>query len=103
MANIDLPGSLDLLLPPNRPLGSQRVSRVEHQERIQGFVDGLPYVGKEEVGEEVWCPICFVELEAIFQEYEEWRRNGKEGREEEGKLLGVTKLAHCGHVYCRKE
>ena len=98
---------MDLLLA----VGSRRRSNPIIQQAIINAVNGLPVLRKSDVDPEEMCAICLNSFEAVFQEEVDYvkehkKRLGLKESSTEGEddlLLGLTKVEHCGHTFCRRE
>lgn len=64
------------------------------QDRIEMFLESLPVLNKDsDLVLEDSCPICLMPFASIFAE----------DCSTEPEIAGVTKLAGCGHTFCRRE
>ena len=64
------------------------------QDRIEAFLQSLPVLDKDsDLVLEDSCPICLMPFSSIFAE----------DCSAEPEIAGVTKLAGCGHMFCRRE
>ncbi|KAJ7179946.1 hypothetical protein C8R43DRAFT_1117287 [Mycena crocata] len=63
------------------------------EERILTFVDSLPYLSKNELGNDDSCPICLSSFDSLLAD------SVRGGNADD---CGVTKLG-CGHIFCRKD
>lgn len=65
---------------------------MDHLELINNFIESLPYLEKDQVPEDLCCPICLVSFQDIFED------TSNDEKVDEG----VTQLP-CLHTFCRKE
>ena len=66
-------------------------------ERIQSIISSLPVILEDSIPHDDNCPICLVSFRSILGE------ERCPDLSQEPPLCGVTKLAECGHLFCRKE
>ncbi|KAF9534881.1 hypothetical protein CPB83DRAFT_843090 [Crepidotus variabilis] len=81
---------------------------VPPQPRIKTFLESLPELHKRDVDLEESCPICLVPFGALFAEHEAATSTAtldpsQEFAEEKRVAGGITKLAGCGHIFCRND
>ena len=75
-------------------------------ERVEHAIAALPTLSREEIPLDDACPICLQSFEAIFgghAQEEHATNDGPPNGTDPEEHRGVTKLAGCGHVFCRFE
>ncbi|KAJ3546169.1 hypothetical protein NMY22_g2167 [Coprinellus aureogranulatus] len=98
---------MDLLLA----VGSRRRNNPLVQQLIVNAVRNLPVLRKADVDPDEMCAICLNSFETVFQEEADYVRDHKRSlglketssAGEEDLLLGLTKVEHCGHTFCRRD
>ena len=71
------------------------------QDIIRRAISALPTLTTSDIPLDDSCAICLTGFDAVLAEEAEMKVSAQ--NEEDMIRYGVTKLVHCGHMFCRKE